>query len=195
MTNMIYIYIDNDGVINKITQNHSPSQDGWESVIVGKAMGYQIMFAPELIVELKRLSDLPNVEFVILSTWQDEFITHMVPLLGLEDYQWRVLKHDPEFDEDMKNIIGNGWQTTTNNNWWKLIAIQKDIKAHNPAGVVWIDDDIRYERAAVNWVQTLDDILVIVPEQHAGLTKEDIAQIDAFIESFSIDAEESEGVV
>lgn len=174
------IYIDNDGVINMIAQKHNPALTGWSKSSTGTAEGFQIHWADELIVELNRIDQLENVEFIVLSTWQDAFIEKIVPLVGLNNVNWRVLKDIPAFNVDGKEL---DWQMSRGTQWWKLLAIKKDIEETKPDHAIWIDDDLIYENFAQGWALRQKGITLIAPDMHNGLTRAHITQIDQIIQN------------
>ncbi|GAC1484073.1 MAG: hypothetical protein NVS1B16_13600 [Pseudarthrobacter sp.] len=66
--------------------------------------------------------------------------------------------------------------------WWKLGALQEDLATTTPKRIVWIDDQIRYERDAQDWARFLGArILAISPDPRRGISPDELAAICAFI--------------
>ena len=167
---MINVYIDVDGVINSFNRT---SMAGWkEQWQLAEILGYQIHWYPDLIEELNKLSKREDVTFKWLTTWQNDAVEHLCPQLGIEGTEWEVLYAE---DEDSLFDLRD---------WWKLRAIIKDVEKTAPDGVVWIDDDIKYEGKALQWVRQ-DNILAISPFTSWGMTKEDFSDIIDFISKIS----------
>lgn len=193
---LVHVLLDVDGVLNAVRHSYQTIRDGWEhhesyvhefgrhdgAALTGQAQGtFRIRFSPDLIGALNEIAALPNVRFHWLTTWQDEArygLSRRVgltggdtwPVLGKADYQAARLAR---------------WSTET---WWKLNAARAHAQANPEAGIVWIDDDLNFEREALEWVEAMfPRVLMICPETEVGLTPADIRRIRSWIETGDID--------
>src|SRR5213595_547392 len=164
------IYIDVDGVINSF---HQSKTAGWEGEWnLAKVIGYKIHWYTDLVEELNKLAAMENVTVKWLTTWQDKAVTDLCPALGIEGTDWEVL------------FCQEGGDLFDLRRWWKLTAIKEDVSKTNPDKIVWIDDDFKYERNAIEWAESISDkILPISPFTDWGMTKEDFDDIIEFINS------------
>ncbi len=175
------IYIDVDGVINSLSRS-APKQNTqwlgeWKSEYV-KVHGskYMILWSTELIHQLNLLDKRDDVEFIFLTTWQDSATTILAPLTGLNALNWKVLY--PEHEDDI-------YDTKT---WWKLTAIKNDLEDMveddiDYDQVVWIDDDLQYDKSSLDWAKTQEkDFLLVPPISVLGLTQKQISVIIDFID-------------
>lgn len=168
------IYLDIDGVINSLSKSAPKMNTQW----LGewgqeKVIGYPILWSLELIDHLNDIAIKEDVQFVILSTWQDHAINDLAPVVNLNATDtWDVLY--PENQEDLYSF---------QNGWWKLHAIKKDVELYNPDKIIWLDDDISFESPAIKWItEQAEKILSICPYSTHGLTKKHIHDIINFIE-------------
>ncbi len=166
------VYIDVDGVINSF--NESRKLTGWEGewnlAIVER---YKIHWYTDLVESLNELSKREDVEFKWLTTWQDKAVTALCPPLGIEGQYWDVLYHDTSEGDHL---------FSRHNGWWKLKAIIKDLAIHSPDKAVWIDDDFKYELAAMEWTAFMGDkVLPVSPDGDLGMTKEEFNGIIEYI--------------
>jgi hypothetical protein len=166
----VNIYLDVDGVINSF---HKSKAAGWAGDWkLAKVIGYKIHWYTDLVEELNKLSKMEGVNMVWLTTWQNQAVTDLCPALGIEGTEWRVLYAEDKHDlADLRN-------------WWKLREIRKDIALTEPDKIIWIDDDFKYDREAIEWAESISDkILPICPFSDWGMTKEDFDDIIKFINS------------
>lgn len=166
------VYIDVDGVINSFHKSHDGTKwtGQWrlESII-----GYKIHWYTDLVEAINELAKREDVEFKWLTTWQDKAVTELCPVLGLEGQYWDVLHAADQ--EDLFDL---------SNGWWKLHAIINDYVEHKPDKVVWIDDDFKYERNAIEWVHAMEGkVHAVSPFTSWGMTKEEFSGIIEFIDN------------
>lgn len=155
---MINIYLDVDGVLNAYSKNPPRTNTQWSGTWGHQMItGFPILWSFELIEEINALAKRDGIEVKWLTTWQDSAASELSPVLGLNGEEWSFFE-----TEDEDDLV----------NWWKLAAIKKDIEESSPDKVVWIDDDIPFEKNAVQWSQSLDiPILTVSPNSNHGLTK------------------------
>lgn len=193
------IYLDVDGVINawhpKRGQPFPVEESGWKdwnAVDVGwsetvkhffrgeehdtgieRDYSYLIRYATELVDALNDIADLPDVEVVWLTTWGFRAVENLSPALGINGTSWRVLQRpEPSYADS----------------WWKSILLRDDLKkSGTPDKIIWVDDDLLFfhDDAAplLATISVGSEVLAVRPEQHIGLTSEDIRGIIDFINS------------
>lgn len=158
-----------DGVINSF---HKSKNAGWEGDWkLAKIIGYPIHWYTDLVDAINELAGREDVNMIWLTTWQHQAPKELSPVLGIADADWRVLTA-----ADQNNLFDM-------KNWWKLEAIKVDIEKTEPDKIVWIDDDFKHDRKAIEWVENNSDIdlLPISPFTDWGMTKEDFDDIIEFI--------------
>jgi len=111
------LYLDVDGVIN------AQMPYGWGKLAKGKAAGWRIRWAPRMIDALAAM----DVELVWTTTWRDEAVTELAPLIGWGGHG-RVLH---PLDGDLI------WPSID----WKFDAVRAD-QIGNPSPYIWLDDEL-----------------------------------------------------
>lgn len=179
---MIYIFLDNDGVVNSLSKKPPKQNTGWlgawSRVFVESSRGksWPMLWSHELIAQLELLNQRDDVQFVVLSTWRQAAKDTVFPLMGLNTEGWPVLDA-----ENVSDSYTGGWMTKSSK-WWKLTEVE-DFVHDKPAEdrFVWLDDDLRYEDGAHKFASTGHDFLLVAPEQTHGLTQTHIDRILKFI--------------
>jgi len=156
------IYLDVDGVINAIRKN-APTQTGFTDYRRTNVNGYQIQYAQELVDHLNTISERDDVTIVWLTTWEHDAARTLSPAIGLNGHNWEVLTGDQ-----------HAWG---GRNWWKLGAIRDHVEEKQPDLAIWIDDDIKLERDAINWAETTGSTIAISPNPLDGINNETIEAI------------------
>ena len=106
---------------------------GWPWSLANAGM-LEVAYAGELVAGLNGLARLPGPALRVA----DQLGGHgpRVPVPG----------HRPG-----RRPAGPAWQPTVpggGEGWWKLAALQEDVAATTPDGIVWIDDQLGYEQEA-----------------------------------------------
>lgn len=118
---------------------------------------------------MNRIASHQDVTVKWLTAWEEGAPEQLAPTIGLNGADWEMI---PGVEDD---DIGN-W------NWWKLTKIREDIARNRPDRVVWMDDDVNSDPASLAWLESLDiPVLVICPRTEHGLTRDHLAEIEAFI--------------
>lgn len=187
------LLLDIDGVINAVSEGYPRTNTGWtewETAFVSfqdqdssvsallrntePKRGFRITYSPQLLRKLEELAARPDVEIKWLTTWCDDAKTHLCPAVGLDGTGWDVLGRE-EYDYDP-------WST---NYWWKAISAQRwwESEDRDDQRFVWLDDDLRYQRDAWEWVNTLSDkAMFISPNSRHGLSVKHMNAITEFID-------------
>ncbi|MGO4436056.1 hypothetical protein AB4Y88_23060 [Paenarthrobacter sp. RAF9] len=66
--------------------------------------------------------------------------------------------------------------------WWKLVALQKDLASAGSDRMIWLDDQLSAEPEARSWAEYQQDrVLCISPDPRKGLTRKDLAAVRAYL--------------
>jgi hypothetical protein len=160
----VTLYLDVDGVVCPFgASGKTPWGSGWSLANAGML---EVAFAGELVDGLNRLARLPGLRCVWLTSWEDMAPQYLCPAIGLAGGRWSWLTAAG---------VGSG------DGWWKLTALQEDLHTSTPDGIVWIDDQLRYEREAQAWAAFLGArILVISPDPRVGISPAELEAVTAF---------------
>lgn len=167
------IYLDVDGVLNAVHKNFPTF--GWENWDRVRVNGYVITYSPDMVAALNEIADIDGVEFVWLTTWQENAKTLIAPAIKLNGQEWDVALN-PDMDAHgfaNHNIFGP---------WWKKNTLKNHVYNNPVDRIIWIDDDIAHAEGADDWFHAFDqDTLAIAPFTVAGLTPDDICAMIDFI--------------
>lgn len=160
----ITLYLDVDGVVCPFgATGRTPWGSGWSLANAGML---EVAYATELVDGLNSLTRLPGLRCVWLTSWEDMAPRYLCPAIGLDGRGWPCLMAE-----------GNG----TGEAWWKLTALQEDVATSTPDGIIWIDDQLRYEPEAQAWAAFLGArILVISPDPRRGISAAELDAVSAF---------------
>jgi hypothetical protein len=161
----VTLYLDVDGVVCPFgASGKTPWGSGWSLANAGML---EVAFAGELVDGLNRLARLPGLRCVWLTSWEDMAPQYLCPAIGLAGGRWW----------SWLTAAGAG----SGDGWWKLTALQEDLDTSPPDGIVWIDDQLRYEREAQAWAAFLGArILVISPDPRVGISPAELEAVTAF---------------
>lgn len=166
------IFLDVDGVINALSTGAPRQNTGWETWKRIKVNGFWIRYSPDLLRELESLAALPDVEVVWLTSWCNAAPTKLSRAIGFDASTWRVIGKDL-YDIDP---YGRGFD------WWKFVALTKELVSDPDARFVWLDDDLRYERDATTWASGCGKLgLWISPNPLHGLTVKHVEAVREFV--------------
>lgn len=164
------IYMDFDGVINALSQSGPKQNTDWPDWKLAKVAGFQILWSPSLIEAIRELQDTPGVSIKWLTTWTTDAPKELAPVLGI-GHDWEVLGTEEQVAHQ------GGFESS----WWKLDELIKDEAATSPDKIVWLDDDIVYERWASVYTESKKNLLAISPKTMHGLTRKHIGRVKSFI--------------
>ncbi|MFJ5958573.1 HAD domain-containing protein [Paenarthrobacter sp. NPDC092416] len=161
----VSIYLDVDGVVNPF--GPSGVSDWGTEWSIADAGILDVAFAPEAVEELNELARHPAARFVWLTTWERLAPEYLCPAIGLNGQDWPVLS-------------SQGWDEGPE--WWKLVALQKDLAATGVERIVWLDDQLSQESDARSWAEyQQDSVLCISPDPRRGLSRRELAAVRAFL--------------
>ncbi|WP_308215263.1 HAD domain-containing protein [Pseudarthrobacter sulfonivorans] len=160
----VTLYLDVDGVVCPFgATGTTPWGSAWSLANAGML---EVAYAGELVAGLNGLARLPGLRCVWLTSWEDMAPRYLCPAVGLDGRQWPWLTAE----------------SGTGEGWWKLAALQEDVATTAPAGIVWIDDQLRYEPDAQAWAAILGArILAVSPDPRRGISPAELAAVSAFV--------------
>ncbi|MDI2033824.1 HAD domain-containing protein [Paenarthrobacter nitroguajacolicus] len=161
----VSIYLDVDGVVNPFSPLGTTDWGGeWN---IADAGILEVAFAPEVVAELNSLAEHPAARFVWLTTWERLAPEFLCPAIGLNGQDWPVLS-------------SQGWDEGPE--WWKLVALQKDLAATGSQRVIWLDDQLSQESDARSWAEYQQDrVLCISPDPRKGLSRGELEAVRAYL--------------
>ncbi|MFE4198513.1 HAD domain-containing protein [Paenarthrobacter sp. NPDC056912] len=161
----VSIYLDVDGVVNPFSPRGTTDWGGeWA---IADAGILDVAFAPEAVAELNELAAHPAARFVWLTTWERLAPEFLCPAIGLNGQDWPVLS-------------SQGWDQAPE--WWKLVALQKDLAATPSERIVWLDDQLSEDYDARSWAEyQRDRVLCISPDPRKGLSRRDLAAVRSYL--------------
>jgi len=172
------LYLDFDGVVNAVEPQHSEIETFSIPIENSRFLKNPslITYSPNVINTLDRLREQYNMELIWLTTWNDrsDILLTSPYLKGLDG--GRVIT--PMLNEEAKNKAE--WTQ------WKADAIIADQTAE-PAPYIWVDDNAHQHHS-----QTVDHHtrhitkLFVTPQSRWGLTNDDLNQIEAFLQTASL---------
>ncbi|HJV98549.1 MAG TPA: HAD domain-containing protein [Arthrobacter sp.] len=161
----VTVYMDVDGVICPFgPAGRSEWGTEWCHADAGLL---PVAYAQELVDGLNALAEAQDVRFVWLTSWEEMAPEYLCPAIGLDGARWPYL------------TAGGG---NTGEGWWKLAALQADLERGNRKRVVWIDDQLRFEREAQRWARFLGArILLVSPDPRTGISPTELDSVGAFV--------------
>lgn len=153
------VVLDCDGVIFPFAPEYVDDPvwpDLVETVVTDD--GRTMVLSPTLIASLNRLMRL-GVRFVFASAWFGE-TSDFPKTLGF-----------PPIDYELDEIRLPGW--------WKLQYISSLPKTTE---ILWVDDDIKDDREALAWLETVRDrVTYVSPSIYHGISPTELATIEAWV--------------
>lgn len=161
----VTLYVDVDGVICPFGPT---GRSAWGSEWCHADAGLlPVAYAQELVDGLNDLARRPDVAFIWLTSWEEMAPEYLCPAIGLDGARWPYLSADG----------GN-----TGERWWKLAALQSDLERSSPARIVWIDDQLRFEKEAQQWARFLGArILLVSPDPRLGISPAELESVRSFL--------------
>jgi len=161
----VSIYLDVDGVVNPFSPVGTTDWGGEWSIADAGIL--EVAFAPEAVAELNDLAEHPSARFVWLTTWERLAPEFLCPAIGLNGQDWPVLS-------------SQGWDEGPE--WWKLVALQKDLAATGSERIIWLDDQLSQESDARSWAEYQQDrVLCISPDPRKGLSRGELAAVRRYL--------------
>lgn len=152
----VHVYLDVDGVLNAFPSSADPGW-GWGDSEIVRVNGFPICYSPAMVDALNDLAE--RVTFHWLTTWRADAPALLAPAIGLRGEAWPVL--------DAPEMYGGKWD------WWKLRAIRDHVESTQPEHAFWIDDDIRFDTRANDWLNLPSvGVVPICPRSSIGLTRD-----------------------
>ena len=185
-------YLDVDGVINACPGGNT---EVWDDYIVTRVInhssrmptsGWRICYSPTVIEFINKVHDEGLAEVVWLTTWTHAAAEMLAPALGLRHFRHLARDFEAEAAPDQRAI------------WWKFPLLLADLAtAGIDRPVIWTDDDITFDRSAVEWLQERSrdgyKVLGAVPNTEHGLTPRLLTTIADFLGSAKLFASPAMG--
>jgi hypothetical protein len=163
------LLLDVDGVLNAVCAD---LPEGWERGIFN---GYVLSWDPTVTARLRRLHESGRVEIQWLTTWTTDADRLLAEPMGLP----RGLKTHDRADAAPVGFLE---RLTGISGWWKLAAAQEVAEAEPDRRIIWIDDDLAEQAAETGeWLAAHPHVLVVAPDLFAGLTHEQLDEIEAWL--------------
>jgi len=118
------------------------------------------MFAEDLTRELLDIHESGLAEVKWLTTRGESANVHLAERFGFPHFE---VVGEPSFDSE----------------WWKFPLAQ--AAAEKADLVVWADDDIALDPAALRWANSQEHVMPLVPDPFVGLTPQNIEEAKAFL--------------
>jgi hypothetical protein len=146
--------------------------DGWER---GTFNNFVLSWDPTVTARLRRLHESGRVEIRWLTTWAGNADRLLAEPMGLP----RGLQ---TYAEEGAAPTGFGGVLGGLSGWWKLALAQQVAEAEPDRRIVWIDDDLADQAADTGeWLAARPHVLVVAPDLFAGLTHEQLDEIEAWL--------------
>ncbi len=184
MTDTPILALDVDGVLNVFLRGAIKEPFGdYRSINARPTVHdheYEITFSPTVIKTLLDLHESGALEIVWLTTWGRGANGELSERIGLPG-NFRVAGERPAnaaFVPLETNSVSN-----EQDSWWKFTYIKRLAHEHPSRRIIWIDDDLSFDRDSVEWVNAQGNrVLGICPDTNLGLTPEDLEFIREFVE-------------
>lgn len=167
-----HILLDVDGVINALSRSLYTGYPGseWNR---GVASGYTITWNTQVIEYLNRI--ISENHLVVLSTWRQDTIDVIFPLVGLNVPEEHVVLD--------KDTDPSSYHWSTNNKyWWKRKFAIEFFETHPDDRFIWIDDDHPYYPDHLGQeAEYSGRLLKVCPDAFYGISYKEMKMIDEFI--------------
>jgi len=168
-TDVPILLLDVDGVLNAARVEAPP---GWKR---GTFNGFVLTWDPTVTARLRELHESGRVEIQWLTTWAEKADLLLAEAMGLP----RGLKTHAEDGAVSTGFLG---MLRGASGWWKLALARAAVEAEPHRRIVWIDDDLVEQAADTGeWLAANPHVLVIAPDLFAGLTHEQLDQVEAWL--------------
>ncbi len=183
------IALDVDGVINCFDEDPeiqgfddyrdikaSPGPNEWG----GYERKYTITYSPSIIKRLLSWHESDKAEIRWLTTWGRGANLELSRKLGLPG-NFLVVGEKPD-DAGFTPLDTQNVKTVGADHWWKFTCVKRLADENPDARIVWIDDDLQFDRDAVEWVAAQSDrVLGVCPDTTYALTAQQLDLIEHFI--------------
>ena len=194
------LLLDVDGVLNAISRKGDPS--AWPDWQQGQARNrhgqYPILYSPTVVASVRRWYDEGLAEITWLTTWLDDANGELRNLLGLPAFpvlgapQYERAAHPVagtyEGPPAHADLAGAHAASRLTGRWWKFDAVLEVVAAQPGRPLVWIDDDLRVERAVRQWMEAHTTCLLVAPLTHVGLIPRHLRTVEDWLLQHAPDA-------
>lgn len=164
------ILIDVDGVVNAFDKRGWPDGTRWHDLRAGGEDGetYRLRIAGPALDAIERWTGRADVQWH--TTWQQ----HVYNITDQLNFPRLPIANAPEFLT---------WNHSSATAWWKVPAVLRALEEDRP--LVWIDDDISYDRRARQQVREASPHTprkLVCPSSIEGLVTKQIDGINAWLD-------------
>lgn len=188
--------LDVDGVLNAVAIE--PDYQVWPRWQRGLARtdgltrAWPIQWAPDVVEHLLRWHAEGRVEIAWLTTWGPDANEELAELLGLP--QLPVAGAPPSRIPPSPDTAADGGGASTHaalagadaadpltGRWWKFDVLRRVLAADPRRPIIWTDDDLAAEPAAMAWMRVHTTSLLIAPDPRCGLVPQHLRAIERFL--------------
>src|SRR4051794_452027 len=168
-TDVPILLLDVDGVLNAARVD---LPDGWKR---GMFNGYVLSWDPTVTNRLRELHESGRGEIRGLPPGTPDAARLRAEPMGLP----RGLKTHARAGSAPTGFLG---RLGGRSGWWKLDLAREAAEAEPDRRIVWIDDDLAQQAAETGeWLTAHPHVLVVAPDLFAGLTHEQLDEIEAWL--------------
>lgn len=162
--------LDVDGVLNAAADPPSPLVWPDWSRVTARAQGvdWPIWFSPSVTRFIRQVHDGGVAEVRWLTTWENDANAELAQRLDLPSCAVAGIADPCACGDDRCR------------GWWKWCAARAVVAAEPGRRMIWTDDDLRYEPAAMRWAES-HGVLALAPDASTGLSPSDLKTIVAYL--------------
>ena len=185
------LLLDVDGVVNVVTRAGDPTV--WSDWQTGTAYnelgGWPILWSPTVIDHLRRWHTAGLCEIRWLTTWLHEAPRDLSRLLELPPYAVMAGRPLSDTAPSPKGALSHGEATgraardALTGKWWKADLVFEQLRAEPTRPVLWIDDELRFDKNLRAHLMATADCLLIGPQRFHGLTPQDLLKAEQWLRS------------
>ena len=187
------LLLDVDGVLNAVTAAPDPAV--WPDWAQGTASAagrtWPIHWSPSVVAAVLRWREAADVQW--LTTWGHEANAGLRELLGLPELPVAGTHADADFPPDPGEpdpLLPGALAGVTpaapdelTGRWWKFDLVRRLVRSDPSRTLVWVDDDLAGQAEVRAWMERESRSLLVVPSPRTGLSPDDLAAVDAFLQA------------
>lgn len=169
--------LDVDGVLNAISSRGDGSAwRDWKTGSADTPSGtWPILYSPTVVAAIREWHERALAEIRWLADWGDLANGDLRALLSLPEFPVVPAAATPPPDRPWR-------QTDQRAPWWKFDAVKALIAEEPGRPLLWVDDDLRFDRAVAKWMQENTTSLLVTPHTHLGLTPKHLRVMEQWLQ-------------
>ena len=199
------LLLDVDGVLNAISRKGDPSAwPDWQQALARNRHGsWPILYSPTVVSAVRRWHDEGLAEITWLTTWlhdangelRDLLGLPAFPVLGARQYERaaRPAAGPDEGSATHADFAGAHVASQLTGRWWKFDAVLDVVASQPGRPLVWIDDDLRVERAVQQWMRMHTTCLLMTPSTHVGLIPRHLQTVEDWLLQHALGSDDRRG--